>query len=72
MENSLSLVFITSNGSKASITIPDVKDDLTKEQVIELMKTIIDNNTFLTKNGTLVTPYSAKSISRSSTIIELD
>lgn len=72
MEHSLSLVFITSNGSKASITIPDVRDNLTKEEVLELMQVIIDNNTFLTKNGALVTPYSAKKISRSSTVIELD
>lgn len=72
MEHSLSLVFITSNGSKASITIPDVRDDLTNEEVIELMQVIIDNNTFLTKNGGLVTPYSAKKISRSSSVIDID
>ena len=72
MEHSLSLVFITSNGSKSSITIPDVRDDLSNEEVKELMQIIIENNTFLTKNGTLITPYSAKMVSRKSTTIEID
>ncbi|QLY78755.1 DUF2922 domain-containing protein [Clostridium intestinale] len=72
MEHSLSLVFITSNGSKASITIQDVRDDLTNEDVKELMQVIIANDTFLTKNGALVTPYSAKKISKSSTVIEIE
>ncbi|WP_238902582.1 DUF2922 domain-containing protein [Clostridium sp. YIM B02506] len=71
MDHSLSLVFITSNGSKASITIPDVREGLTNEEVEELMQVIIENNTFLTKNGTLVTPYSAKIVSKSSSVIEL-
>jgi len=53
------------------VAIPDVREGLTNEEVEELMQVIIANNTFLTKNGTLVTPYSAKIVSKSSTVIEL-
>ncbi|WP_238906838.1 DUF2922 domain-containing protein [Clostridium sp. YIM B02506] len=66
MERSLTLTFVTSNGSKATLTIQGVKDGLTKEQVKALMDVIISNNIFLTKNGSLLSPSKAKVTEKSS------
>ncbi|MNP49906.1 hypothetical protein D3C76_1441250 [compost metagenome] len=66
MERSLTLTFVTSNGSKATLTIQGVKDGLTKEQVKALMDVIIANNIFLTKNGSLLSPSKAKVTEKSS------
>lgn len=60
MARSLTLTFVTSNGSKATLTIQGVKDGLTNEQVKALMDVIITNNIFLTKNGSLSSPSKAK------------
>jgi len=57
---------VTSNGSKATLTIQGVKDGLTKEQVKALMDVIIANNIFLTKNGSLLSPSKAKVTEKSS------
>ncbi|MNM85973.1 hypothetical protein D3C81_981150 [compost metagenome] len=66
MARSLTLTFVTSNGSKATLTIQGVKDGLTKEQVKALMDVIIANNIFLTKNGSLLSPSKAKVTEKSS------
>ena len=60
MERSLTLTFVTSTGNKATLTIQGVKEGLTTEQVSALMNTIIANNVFLTKNGSLLSSSKAK------------
>ena len=57
MEYVLTMNFITSTGSKSSMTISGVKSDLTKEQISSLMDKIIEKNIFHTKSGT----FSSKS-----------
>ncbi len=57
MEYVLTMNFITSTGSKSSMTISGVKSDLTKEQISSLMDKIIEKNIFQTKSGT----FSSKS-----------
>ena len=52
MEYVLTMNFITSTGSKSSMTISGVKSDLTKEQISSLMDKIIEKNIFQTKSGT--------------------
>ncbi|WP_238902922.1 DUF2922 domain-containing protein [Clostridium sp. YIM B02506] len=64
MSYTLSLSFITSNGSKSSISISGVRPNLTKEEVENLMNLIIDNNFFETKNGSLVAINSAKVVKK--------
>lgn len=64
MSFTLSLSFITSNGSKSSISISGVRPNLTKEEVENLMNLIIDNNFFETKNGSLVAINSAKVVKK--------
>ncbi len=54
MSNVLSISFITSNGSKASLSIADVRENVTKEEIERLMNLIIEKGYFETKNGSLV------------------
>lgn len=53
MEYTLSMVFITEKGSKASLSISGVKENITKAEVDALMNTIIVKNVFLTTTGAL-------------------
>ena len=71
MEYSLQMVFITEFGEKGSITISEVRSDLTNEDVVTLMDTIIDNNAFLTTNGALISKYSAQIVQRDVTKLEV-
>ncbi|MCS6110965.1 DUF2922 domain-containing protein [Clostridium botulinum] len=64
MEYSLSLVFLNSIGSKASLTITDVKQDLTADEVKALMNLIVEKDFFLTSKGSFVKPYSAQLVQR--------
>ena len=59
MAYSLSLTFITESGDKANLTIADVRSDLTDADVSELVTAILAENIFLSKNGSLVSFYSA-------------
>ncbi|ERK28377.1 DUF2922 domain-containing protein [Clostridium intestinale] len=60
MDYSLSLSFITESGAKTNITIADVRSDVTKEEITELVTEILRQNIFTSKNGSLVSFYSAK------------
>lgn len=54
MSKTLSMVFNTKNGKKASININNPKENLTKDQVATVMNSIIAKNIFTTVNGELV------------------
>ncbi len=71
MEYSLSLVFLNSIGSKASLTITDVKQDLTADEVKALMNLIVEKDFFLTGKGSFVKPYSAQLVQREITKFEV-
>ncbi len=64
MEYSLQMVFICETGERSSITISEVKPGLTNTDVIALMDTLIAQNIFGTKNGELVSKYSAQVVQR--------
>lgn len=53
------------------MSISDVKSILAKDDVSALMDTIITNNIFTTKNGALVSKYSAQVTERQVTKWEL-
>ena len=58
------MVFLCETGEKSSITISEVKPDLTNENVIALMDTIISSNIFGTSKGALISKYSAQLVQR--------
>ncbi len=64
MEYSLSLVFLNSIGSKSALTITDVKQDISADEVKALMNLIIEKDFFLTSKGSFVKPYSAQLVQR--------
>ena len=57
---SLYLTFLTVTDEKFTMTIPDVKSNVTQEEVIALMDTIITNNPFVSKKGALTSKAVAK------------
>lgn len=71
MEYSLQMVFVCATGEKTSITISDVKSELTNPEVVSLMDTIIENDIFATSKGSLTSKYSAQVIQRQVTKWEL-
>lgn len=60
MEYILTMTFLNEAGSKSSITIKEVKKDLTSEQINSLMDKIIEKDVFVTKGGKLVKKDIAK------------
>jgi hypothetical protein len=64
MSNILSISFITSNGSKASLSIADVRENITKEEIESLMNLIIEKDYFETKNGSLIAINAAKIVKK--------
>ncbi|WP_326512487.1 DUF2922 domain-containing protein [Clostridium intestinale] len=67
MNYSLTLVFVTSSGDKATFSISDVRSDLTKEEVTKLANDILEQNIFTSKGNDLISLYSAKLNERRST-----
>ncbi|ERK29080.1 DUF2922 domain-containing protein [Clostridium intestinale] len=68
----LSLIFLTASGDKATFSVSDVRPDLPKSEVVKLANAILEQNIFTTKNGDLVSLYSAKLDEKKSTKYELD
>lgn len=64
MEYTLSMVFGTELGLKTTLSINDVKADITQIEVDSLMDTIITNNVFTVASGALVSKVSAQLVSR--------
>ena len=71
MQYSLTLTFVCENGEKSSISIDNVKEDVTKEQESTLMDTIITKNIILTKNGALVKKSGAQLTRKAVTKFEI-
>ena len=64
MEYTLSMVFGTELGLKTTLSINNVKSDITKDEVDALMYTIITNNVFKVESGALISKASAQLVSR--------
>ena len=64
MEYTLSMTFVGANGEKSTISITGVKEELNQEEASALMDTLIEQDIFVTKNGNLVSKYSAELIKR--------
>lgn len=71
MEYILSMTFNTAGGKKATISISNVNPDITKEQAVALMDTILAKNVFTTDSGDFVSKESAKLTERKVTKYEV-
>ena len=60
MEYLLTMTFLTSTGTKTTLTLNNVKSTITSEEASTLMDKIIEKNIFLTKAGALVGKASAQ------------
>lgn len=64
MEYTLSMVFGTEFGLKTTLSISNVKQDITNTEVDALMNTIIDNDVFKVTSGALISKVSAQLTSK--------
>lgn len=71
MSFSLTMNFSTEIGEKTSISIPNVKDTLTESDVLGLMDTILLNDVFQSKKGTLSSKVSAQLVEKNITKFEV-
>ncbi|MCS6131569.1 DUF2922 domain-containing protein [Clostridium botulinum] len=71
MEYNLSLIFLNTIGSKSTLTITEVKQDITANEVKALMNLIVEKDFFLTGKGSFVKPYSAQLVQREVTKFEI-
>lgn len=70
-EKSLVMTFLNQEGSRASITLPAVKDTVTEAEVITTMDTVIAANIFYSSGGNLVTKHSAQVVERNVTDLDV-
>ena len=71
MEYSLSMVFLTENGLKTTLSVSGVKSTITKAEVDTLMDVIISKNIFLPDAGALVAKSSAQLVAKTITKYEV-
>ena len=67
MEYTLTMTFLTETGEKTNMSISDVKEGITNDEVQALMDSLIENNIFDNKKGALVSKHSAQVTERSVT-----
>ena len=71
MEYVLSMIFLTEQGSKLTLSINGVKPGITQAQVNSLMDVILAKNIFLPSSGALVSKNDAKLTERKITKYEV-
>lgn len=71
MSYTLTMTFLTTQNLKTTISITDVKKDLTSDQVKSLMQLIIDKNVFTSSKGSLVSISSASITERGTTSLKV-
>lgn len=65
----LQLVFLTSLGKRVTYAIPDPRESMTEEEVVDVMQEIIATNAFLIDGGTLTEALEAKVVARDISIV---
>ena len=65
------MTFLTSTGEKATLSVSDVKENLTQEEAVALMDTIIANDIFETSKGSFVAKSAAQVTERAVTKFEI-
>jgi hypothetical protein len=69
VDKNLVMTFLNEEGSKASITVPSVRDNLTELEVAAVMDAIIARNIFTSSGGDLVTKHAAQVTEKSVTAL---
>ena len=57
MEFTLSMTFLTSTGEKTTMSVSNVKENLTQDEAVTLMDAIIANDIFQTSKGNFVAVF---------------
>ena len=70
-DKNLVMTFLNGDGSRASITIPAVKDTITNVQVLAAMDAVIAKNIFFCSGGDFVSKYSAQITERNVTALDV-
>jgi len=61
------MTFADAGGNRFIITIPDPRDDLTQDEILSAMDTIIQKNIFQGRGGDLISKLDARIVETSST-----
>jgi hypothetical protein len=70
-DKSLVMTFLNSQGSRSSLTIAAVKDNVTEAEVISAMDAVIAANIFETTGGDLVAKHAAEITERNVTPLDV-
>jgi hypothetical protein len=70
-DKSLVMTFLNQRGERSSITVPNIKDNLTESDVSVTMDAIIAGNIFASTGGDLVAKHSAQVTERTVTALEV-
>ena len=71
MEFTLSMTFLTSTGEKTTMSVSNVKENLTQDEAVTLMDAIIANDIFQTSKGNFVVKSAAQVTERKVTKFEI-
>lgn len=71
MEFTLSMTFLTSTGEKTTMSVSNVKENLTQDEAVTLMDAIIANDIFKTSKGNFVAKSAAQVTERKVTKFEI-
>jgi len=70
-DKSLIMTFLNEEGTRANVTLPDVKDNISQQEVSVVMDTIIAGNIFSSTGGNLIAKHSAQITERNVTDLEV-
>ena len=71
MEFTLSMTFLNSTGEKTTMSVSNVKENLTQDEAVTLMDAIIANDIFQTSKGSFVGTSAASVTARPVTTFEV-
>jgi hypothetical protein len=70
-DKSLVMTFLNQRGERTSVTVPNVKDNLSEADVSTAMDAIIAGNIFASTGGDLVAKHSAQVTEKTVTALEV-
>ena len=70
-DKTLVMTFLNEEGSRASITLPCVREDVTESEVSAAMDVVIVNNIFISSGGDLKSKYAAQITERNVTDLDV-
>lgn len=70
-DRSLVMTFINQLGQRTILTLPDIREDLTEQEVSVVMDSIVSRNIFESTGGDLITKHSAQITEKQITALEV-